>query len=305
MLAGRSDTVHQDWRRLEIPIGVGHAGVAEIGAETGHVMGNRLPVMQASLQGTDGKAVPQVVKAGAGTSAVMWAHAKVPGNLDEDGMGTDLAGGPPGPKDEEVVTMGLQAPADCGIFGQRTSGRGMDRHQTAFAEFTAPDGESVRADVTGLQRQGIGNAHAGRGQQAEETVECVGADRTFGAEVESGAQNGPDLLGLQNVRGRAWALATAKGSGWRHFMLGILGIEEGRKAPHSIIAGSGAVGRRCRGTPVMDASDADMTVAPCRSKACKEMQGPALLGETAPQPLVKRHIAGHVIDQHVRSPGQG
>lgn len=50
VLAGRCDAVHQHRRRLEIPIGMGHAGVAEIGAETGHVMGNRLPVVQASLQ---------------------------------------------------------------------------------------------------------------------------------------------------------------------------------------------------------------------------------------------------------------
>lgn len=245
--------------------------------------------------------MPQVVKAGAGTSAVMGSHAEVPGNLDEDGMCPDLAGGPPGPEDEEVVTMGLQILADCGVFGQRTAGRGMDRHQAAFAEFTAPDGKSVRPDVTGLQRQCFGNAHASRGQKAEEGVESVGADRAFWAQVESCVQNGPDLPKLQKVRGRAWALTTAKGSGWGHFMSGILGIEEGRKAPHSIIAGSGAVGRRCRGAPVMDAGDADMIVAPCRGKACKEMQGPALLGETAPQPLVKRHIAGHVIDQHVRS----
>ena len=94
--------------------------------------------------------MPQVVEAGAGTSAVMGSHAEIPGNLDEDGMCPDLAGGPPGPEDEEVVTMGLQILADCGVFGQRTAGRGMDRHQAAFAEFTAPDGKSVRPDVTGI-----------------------------------------------------------------------------------------------------------------------------------------------------------
>ena len=105
--------------------------------------------------------MPQVMEAGAGASAVMGSHAEVSGNLDEDGMGTDLAGGPPGPEDEEVVTVSLQVTADCVIFGQRIAGRGLDRHQTALAKFAAPDGESVRADVTGLQRQGLGNAHAG------------------------------------------------------------------------------------------------------------------------------------------------
>ena len=133
----------------------------------------------------------------------------------------------------------------------------------------------------------------------------MGADRAFGAKVEGCVQNGPNLPGLQKVRGRAWALATAKGSGWRHLMSRVLGVEKGSKASDSIIADSGAVGRRCRGAPVMDAGDTDMAVAPRRGKARKEMQGPALLGETAPQPTVKRYIAGHVINQHVRSPGQG
>jgi hypothetical protein len=48
-----------------------------------------------------------------------------------------------------------------------------------------------------------------------------------------------------------------------------------------------------------------MAVAPCFGIPCKNMQGPALLGETAPQPTVKRHITGHIINQHVRSPPHG
>ena len=105
--------------------------------------------------------MPQVVEAWAGASAVLRSHAEVPGNLDEDSMGPHLAGGPAGPEDEEVVTKGLQVLADCGVFSQRTAGRGMDRQKPAFAELTAPDGKSVRADVTGLQRQGLRDAHAG------------------------------------------------------------------------------------------------------------------------------------------------
>ena len=130
------------------------------------------------------------------------------------------------------------------------------------------------------------------------------ADRAFWAQVESCAQNGPDLLGLQKVRGRARALAATESSCWRHLMSGILGIEEDSKAPDSVIAGSGAVGRRCCGAPVMDAGGADMAVAPRHGKARKEMQGPALFGKVAAEPTIKSHIAGHVIDQHVRSPGQ-
>lgn len=106
--------------------------------------------------------MPQVVEAWAGTSTLMGSHAEIPGNLDEDGMGPDLAGGPPGPEDEEIVTMGVYTVADRNVFGQRPAGRVMDWHKPALAEFAIPDGESVRADGTGVQREGLGNAHAGR-----------------------------------------------------------------------------------------------------------------------------------------------
>ena len=107
------------------------------------------------------------------------------------------------------------------------------------------------------------------------------------------------------MRHRARAFAAAKGTGWRHFMSGFLGIEKGREAPDGVIAGSGPVGRRCRGAPVMDASDADMVVALCLGEASVKIEGSALFGEIAPEPTVKRHIACHIIAQHVRSPGQG
>ena len=79
----------------------------------------------------------------------------------------------------------------------------MDRQQSALAEFAMPDGEAIHADVTSLQRQGLGDAHPGRRQKAKEVVERVGADRALGAQVEGCLQNGLDLPGVQQVRGRA------------------------------------------------------------------------------------------------------
>ena len=88
-------------------------------------------------------------------------------------------------------------------------------------------------------------------------------------------------------------------------MAGILDIEKGTEAADRVIAGSCPVGRRRRSAPVVDAGDTDMAVALRPGVEGIKMQGPALLGETAPEPTVKRHIAGHVIAQHARSPGQG
>ena len=88
-------------------------------------------------------------------------------------------------------------------------------------------------------------------------------------------------------------------------MAGVLGIEEGCKAPDSVVTGSGPAGRRGHCAPVVDAGHADMAVALRLGISDVEMQGPALLGKTTPESPINCHITGHVVAQHARSPGQG
>lgn len=56
-LAGRSDLPHQDRRRLQVSIGVGDVGVAEVGAEGNDMAANDIAIVAALLQGAYGKGV--------------------------------------------------------------------------------------------------------------------------------------------------------------------------------------------------------------------------------------------------------
>ena len=62
-LAGLGDLAHQDRRRLQVPVGVGHVRVAEIGAERHDMAGDRSAIVPALLERANREGVAQIVDA--------------------------------------------------------------------------------------------------------------------------------------------------------------------------------------------------------------------------------------------------
>ena len=62
-LASFGDMAHQSRRRLQVPIGVRHVRMAEIGAECGDMAANGIAIMSALLERANGECVPQIVYA--------------------------------------------------------------------------------------------------------------------------------------------------------------------------------------------------------------------------------------------------
>jgi len=54
---------HQDRRRLQVPVSIGHMRVAEIGAECHDVTGDRAAIVTALLQRANREGVAQIVDA--------------------------------------------------------------------------------------------------------------------------------------------------------------------------------------------------------------------------------------------------
>src|SRR6516225_7149005 len=61
--SGLSDLDHETWCGLQVPIGVGHVRVAEVGAERHDVAGDDVPFVTTLLQRADCEGVTQVVHA--------------------------------------------------------------------------------------------------------------------------------------------------------------------------------------------------------------------------------------------------
>ena len=62
-LADIGDLFHQEWGRLQIPIGAGRMHVAQIGTEGDEVPGDGISVMRALFQGADSERMTKIVNA--------------------------------------------------------------------------------------------------------------------------------------------------------------------------------------------------------------------------------------------------
>src|SRR6516164_71891 len=87
------------------------------------------------------------------------------------------------------------------------------------------------------------------------------ADRALGWQIECCTHNRLDLTRLENMRCWPRTFASSERVHRRDLMPRILSIEEDAEAPHCVIPGPRPVGRRSRGTPVVDPTGADETIS--------------------------------------------
>jgi hypothetical protein len=167
-----------------------------------------------------------------------------------------------------------------------------------------PDDQTVRGYIVKLHRQGLGNAHPGRGDQTEKRCVHERPGRTRWAQVRGRSRETGDLISRIDVRDPPSVGCPAQGIGRWNLMAGIFGAHR-QCEPPDLKEAPASLG--CRGRPrrpVECTLDADELVPMGVSESGEAAQQLMLRMKPEADGAVEFHVSHYVGAQHVMSPSQ-
>src|SRR5690606_23635422 len=159
------DVAHQAWRRLQVPVGVGHVRVAEVSREGEHVLGDALPTFRAGFERAHRKGVADVVDARSVTVGLLdvgdFEH------LLEHGTNA-VVGEAATAKANEEARRRLRRAASLDVSGESLSRSLVQRDEARLLELGPADQQPLRLHVVEVERERLRDPKARREHQGEE-----------------------------------------------------------------------------------------------------------------------------------------
>ena len=242
--------------RFQVPIGVVHMGVPQIGGQLGEFSFDIEPGAIPVDQGAGGKSVSQVMQPWTAAMSLglnRYAEAQLLGQLGEGVSRCVPCNSSPALGKEERGSGWCRKEAipRFGILFQCDHGGGMNRHVTRFSPLAPPDVKdaAIEVDIRSIQTQGFANPHPGHRQQTEKSRKRAGTKSLRRGKLLGLAKEPFDLLVAIDVGRLASVTMWEKFCGWNF-------------------------GARLRGAvPASEAPDHTQTLGPGRRLNLRELGG--------------------------------